>query len=110
MATSQRKPRNVTTIALPGLVDPHDLSADRQMADFFGFAANPVQLQAIACGPLMTRYSKDTSYDYSTQLRRDLIADATAHYRPEIDRALAMLRAAAEKSPLLARAVARAED
>ena len=32
MATSQRKPRNVTTIALPGLVDPHDLSADRQFS------------------------------------------------------------------------------
>lgn len=32
MLTSKRKPRNVTAIALPGLVDPHDLSADRQFS------------------------------------------------------------------------------
>ena len=81
-----------------------------RVARFFGLAADPAQLRAIARGPLMERYSKDTSYDYSTQLRRDLIADATDHYRPEIDRALAMLRTASEKSPLLARALARAEE
>ncbi len=79
-------------------------------ASFFGFAADSAQLHEIASGPLMTRYSKDTSYDYSAELRRELIADATAHYRPEIDGALAMLRRAAEKSPLLARAVARAKE
>ena len=79
-------------------------------AAFFGFACDPAQLQEIATGPLMTRYSKDTSYDYSAELRRDVIADAAAHYRPEIDGALAMLRRTAEKSPLLARALARAED
>lgn len=32
MATRKRAPRTVTTIALPGLVDPHDLSADRQFS------------------------------------------------------------------------------
>jgi len=32
MATNQRKPRNVTAITLPGLVDPHDLSTDRQFS------------------------------------------------------------------------------
>ena len=32
MATTNRKPRNVTAITLPGLVDPHDLSADRQFS------------------------------------------------------------------------------
>ena len=79
-------------------------------AAFFGFAADPEPLRAIARGSLMTRYSKDTSYDYSAELRRELIADATTHCRQEIDRALAMLRSAAEKSPLLARALARAEE
>jgi hypothetical protein len=39
-----------------------------------------------------------------------LIAEATEHYRADIDRALAMLQSAAEKSPLLARALARAEE
>jgi len=79
-------------------------------AAFFGFSARDGQLGEIAGGSLTTRYSKDTSYDYSAELRRGLIADARAHYRQEIDGALAMLRRAAEKSPLLARAVARAED
>ncbi|HEX8841049.1 MAG TPA: hypothetical protein VF757_01995 [Sphingomicrobium sp.] len=79
-------------------------------AAFLGFSAREGQLGEIAGGPLTTRYSKDISYDYSAELRRELIADATAHYRREIDGALAMLRGAAEKSPLLARAVARAED
>lgn len=32
MATSKRTPRNVTAITLPGLVDPHDLSTDRQFS------------------------------------------------------------------------------
>jgi hypothetical protein len=81
-----------------------------RVAAFFGFAADAEQLRAISRGPLMTRYSKDTSYDYSTQLRRDLIAEATMLDRQNIDGALAMLRRAAEKSPLLARAIARAES
>lgn len=32
MPTSNRKPRTMTAIHLPGLVDPHDLAADRQFA------------------------------------------------------------------------------
>jgi DNA-binding IclR family transcriptional regulator len=32
MATGKRTPRSVTAITLPGLVDPHDLSADRQFS------------------------------------------------------------------------------
>ena len=79
-------------------------------AAFFGFATHPEQLRAIASGPLMSRYSKDTSYDYSAELRRELIAEAATVDRANIERALAMLRSAAEKSPLLARALARAEE
>jgi hypothetical protein len=80
-----------------------------RVAAFFGFAADAEQLRSIARGPLMTRYSKDLGYDYSAGLRRELIADATMFDRENIDGALAMLRRAAEKSPLLARAIARAE-
>ena len=58
----------------------------------------------------MTRYSKDLGYEYNAALRRDLIAEATRFDRQNIDAALAMLRRAAEKSPLLARAIARAES
>jgi hypothetical protein len=81
-----------------------------RVSSFFGFAADPAELQAIARGPLMTRYSKALEYDYSAELRSELIAEATAQHLPDIDRALAMLRSAAEKSPLLARALARAEE
>ena len=56
----------------------------------------------------MRRYSKALEYEYSPALRRELIAEASASHGREIDGALAMLRSAAEKSPLLARALARA--
>jgi hypothetical protein len=81
-----------------------------RVASFFGFAAEPAELQAVVRGPLMTRYSKALEYDYSAELRRELITEATAQHLPDIDRALAMLRSAAEKSPLLARAMARAKE
>jgi hypothetical protein len=64
----------------------------------------------IAQGPLRSRYSKALEYDYSANLRRDLIAEANGQFRNEIDDALAMLNAASEKSPLLARALARSTE
>lgn len=81
-----------------------------RVATFFGFAGDGAQIEAVARGPLMGRYSKHLGYEYSPQLRRDLIADAASHFREEIDGALAMLRSAAEKSPLLARAMSRAGE
>jgi hypothetical protein len=78
-------------------------------AAFFGFAADAEQIGAIARGPLMQRYSKALEYDYSPSLRQDLIADATDRHGRDIDAALAMLQAAAEKSTLLARALSRAQ-
>ena len=65
------------------------------------------QLRAIGTGPLMSRYSKGLEYDYSATLRAELIAEATAANRAAIDGALAMLANAAEKSPILARALGR---
>jgi len=76
---------------------------------YVSFAAEPGQLAALATGPLMGRYSKALEYEYSAGLRRDLIAEADAANRAAIDDALAMLGRAAEKSPLLARALSRAE-
>lgn len=80
-----------------------------RIAGFFGFAAPDERLAAIANGPLMMRYSKDTSYEYSPRLRHDLIEQEIRLQGREIDGALAMLRAASEKSLLLARALVRAE-
>jgi hypothetical protein len=88
-----------------------DMATDlNRVASHFGFAADPDILGGIAGGPLMTRYSKDTSYEYSPSLRHDLLAQEERLQGRDIDAALAMLRSSAEKSPLLARALARAED
>jgi hypothetical protein len=84
-------------------------AALRAVADHFGFPADDAMLAAIASGPLMQRYSKALEYDYSPGLRRELIEEAEQLHWPQIESALAMLRSAAEKSPLLARTMARAE-
>jgi hypothetical protein len=76
---------------------------------FFGLPADPAQLDAIARGPLMTRYSKALEYDYSAELRRSLIDEATDRHGRHIEGAVGVLRSAAEKSSLLARALSRAE-
>ncbi|HZC38458.1 MAG TPA: hypothetical protein VE221_07265 [Sphingomicrobium sp.] len=58
----------------------------------------------------MSRYSKALEYEYSAGLRQELIAEASEQFAREIDGALAMLHAAAEKSSLLARSLARAGE
>jgi len=78
-------------------------------AAFFGFALSPERAAEIAQGPLMRRYSKALEYDYTPALRRDLIAEAGARHEAAIGAALAMLDQAAQDSPLLARALRRAQ-
>ena len=81
-----------------------------RIADSFGFDAPAGRLAEIAAGPLMSRYSKALEHDYSPGLRRELLAQADRDHHADIDSALAMLERAAEKSPLLARALQRAKD
>lgn len=81
-----------------------------RVSTFFGFAADTEALRAIAQGPLMKRYSKALEYDYSPQLRRDLISEVVAQHGSYIEAALGMLRSAASNSPLLAQALARAGE
>ena len=81
-----------------------------RVVDFFGFRTEDERVRAVASGPLMSRYSKALEYDYSPNLRSDLIREASANHRADIDRALAMLRAAAEKSQVLAPALGRAGE
>ena len=81
-----------------------------RVAGFFGFAADGQALQAIASSRLMKLYSKNPAHQYSPALRQELIEQELRLQGNDIEAALAMLRAAAEKSPLLARALARAED
>jgi hypothetical protein len=80
-----------------------------RVATLFGFAAPADRVREIATGPLMGRYSKAVEFDYSPSLRRDLIAEADAANRSDIDSAIAMLQSAAQSSPLLERALRRAE-
>ena len=78
--------------------------------ELFGFDVPPDRLRAIASGPLMSRYSKALEYEYSSSLRRELIGETVEQHGRAIDAALAMLDRAAEKSPLLGRALARAGE
>lgn len=80
-----------------------------RVAQLFGFDAPADRIHAIATGPLMRRYSKALEHEYSAELRRELIAEAEGMHRADIDSAVAMLQSAAEKSPLLERALRRAE-
>lgn len=79
-----------------------------RVADHFGFSTQSVA--AIATGPLMGRYSKALEHDYSPALRGELIAEAHAANRADIDSAISMLQSAAENSPLLDRALGRAKE
>jgi len=78
------------------------------VANFFGFESR--RAGEIATGPLMGRYSKAPEYEYGANLRRELIAETAERFASDIERALAMLTSAAEKSPLLDRALARAKE
>jgi hypothetical protein len=79
----------------------------KRVAKFFGFVTD--NIDEIATGPLMGRYSKATEFEYSPALRSELIAEADAGNRGDIDSAFAMLQSAAQTSPLLSQALRRAE-
>ena len=81
----------------------------QELARFFGLAASTEEIAAIAGSPLARRYSKATEYEYSAELRRDLLAEAAALHGADIETALAMLNAASETAPLLRKALERAQ-
>jgi hypothetical protein len=81
-----------------------------QIGSFFRFTFDAAGMQEIVSGRLMSRYSKAVEYEYSPSLRREVIGEAAERFAAEISGALAMIRSAAEKSPLLARALRRSEE
>ena len=81
-----------------------------RIAGHFGFATDESLLTGIVSGPIPRRYSKAMDYDYSPELRRQLIAEAAAANDADIDSALAMLDKASKTSPLLERALKRARE
>lgn len=78
-----------------------------EIARFFGFDAPEAQVAAVAGGPLLGRYSKAPEYEYSRELRNELLRASQERFKDEITDALAMLERAAEKAPLLARSLGR---
>ena len=78
-------------------------------ADFLELEAEAQHLSQIASGPLMRRYSKATEFEYSPQLRRDLLNEAAGLHARDIESALAMLDRASETAPLLRKALDRAQ-
>ncbi len=73
----------------------------------FGAALPEAQVDALATGPLMTRYSKAPEQAYSATLRAGLLQQARREHRAELASGLAWLDAAARAHPLVARAIGR---
>lgn len=78
------------------------------IGNFFGLALGSEDAATICGGPLMRRYSKALEYEYSPQLRREVLAEAAQMYGTAIEDALQWLDAAGQRCPLIARAIARA--
>jgi hypothetical protein len=78
------------------------------LTEFFGIAAAPDTLRAIARGPLLGRYSKALEFEYSPRLRRDLLAQTGREHGAAIREALGWLAASARGNPLLEAALNRA--
>jgi hypothetical protein len=78
-----------------------------EIAAFFWLAADEEQILEVTEGPLMHRYAKALEYEFGPETRRNRLKEADARYGRAIDDALAMLGRAAEKAPLLQRALDR---
>ena len=74
---------------------------------FFGFPAEEDRIAQVARGPLMQRYSKAPEHEFGPESRRLLLSEAARRHADAISAALAMLNQAAEKTPVLARALNR---
>lgn len=81
-----------------------------EIAHHLGFAVSDAELVRIVSGPILRRYSKAMEYEYSSQLRNDVIAETRRYHHTAIDRALTMLDTAASRSPLLERALNRSGE
>ena len=77
-------------------------------AAFFGHPTDAATAQAICGGPLMRRYSKALEYEYSPELRREILAEAAAMHGPAISDALGWLDDLASDYPWIAQAIRRA--
>jgi len=77
------------------------------IAGFFGCRADEARAAAICSGPLMRRYSKALEYEYSPQLRAEILAEARARHGSGIGSALDWLDRLGADYPAVARAIRR---
>jgi hypothetical protein len=80
------------------------------VAAHFGTEVDPALARAIAEGPLMRRYSKAPEYEYSPQLRAEILAEARWRHAAAISDALGWLNALASRYPAIAQAIRRAQE
>ncbi len=81
-----------------------------RIAAFFGHSLVPADAEALVEGPLMRRYSKDMAYEYSPELRREVLEESRAQNAGEIAAGLNWLDRAAAASPAIAECLARAAE
>jgi hypothetical protein len=80
-----------------------------EIAAFFGHPTDAATAERLATGPLMGRYSKALEYEYTPQLRAEVLAESRVHNRGAIDAAMAWLHETARRHPTLAECLARAD-
>lgn len=80
------------------------------IAAFFALPIGKEEAGAIAAGPLLRRYSKAPEYEYSPELRRELLAEARQAHGAEIGDALAWLDRLAREHGALAAVLDRAKQ
>ena len=78
-----------------------------QIASFFGHALAPQRAMELVRGPLMRRYSKDLDYEYTPELRREVLAQSRSENAADIAAALRWLDRAAAASPIIAECLKR---
>lgn len=78
------------------------------IAGHFGHPVDDAGARAICAGPLMGRYSKALEYEYSPDLRREILADARRRHGAAIGDALNWLAALESRYPAAALAIRRA--
>lgn len=77
------------------------------LAAFFGVPLDPAGAEHLAADPLMRRYSKAAEYEYSRELREEVLAEARREQGPAIVAARRWLDEAAVDCPAVAAALER---
>jgi hypothetical protein len=79
-----------------------------RLAAFFGVELDSAGAEHLAADPLMRRYSKAAEYEYSRELREEVLAEARREQAGAIEAARRWLDAAARDCPAVAASLERA--